>query len=191
MTKRYEVMTMNALNKTILITVGAATFTSILCTVLLRTLWSEPEWKSSGDGRTIFSTRTGELRYTSSGRIVAEVQADRDRETKLSAIRLESERLADKRNRELVRNHNSAIFRKLKRFVDANPAVNVDHIYDEFQWMLNTKPFRTNKLLSRRQHETLLDFLGRAIRKEPYKSNPEFSQAIKDLNEWDMNYTNF
>jgi hypothetical protein len=183
----HKMMEMKAQQKTILIAVATAAATSVLCTLLIRTIWPEPEWKASGDRRTIFNTRTGEVRYAASGRSVAEVQAELERERKESEERRERERLADARERERVHSHNSAIFRKLKQFVDAHPDIVVSG-YGPSVWESRTRPFRINKLLSRRQHYDLLNYLAKAVNEEPYKSDPDFIQAIEDLNEWDLTY---
>lgn len=187
---------MNTRFKIILITIGVAIATSFLTTVIIIMLWPEPEpeWKSSGDGKTIFNPRTGEIRYTHSGRSVTEVQAERERKAqeidrKNLAYRQKQKRkeLADKQKKELVRQHNSKLYYKLKKFVDANPKV--EGVGSSGGWEFRTKPFRTNKLLTRQEHERLLNFLGLAIKKEPYKFNRAFYQAIEDLKKWDLTYT--
>jgi hypothetical protein len=184
---------------TVLTAAITAVIASVACTVATHLLWLSPEWRASGDGKTIFSEKTGELRYTVSGRSVAEFQAEaakeqieRERkvtkETERWRNEAEQKRLANERKREASRRHKSQLFQEVKLFVDANPTV--EGVTFNWKWAEVTKPFRTSKLLSRREHAELLDFLGLAVQKEPYKSDPDFSKAIEALKAWDLSYSN-
>jgi len=156
---------------------------------------SKPDWSASGDGKTIFNTRTGELRYTASGRSVSEVNAERAAayEANQEQYKIDQEKrdqegisrtLVKEQKTNAIRSHNSAIYFRVKKFVDDHPK-----IVPTYEWEHVTRPFRTGMLLTRNEHSNLLDFLGRAVINEPHRSDASFSDAIGELKKWDFSNT--
>jgi hypothetical protein len=188
--------------KTIFISAAIGAAVSTVFLLLVWAIFSKSTWRASGDGKTIFNSRTGELRYTASGRSVAEVNAEiksqyaaqqsalAQAENKYKLEQVQRDQARENR-RQQIRNHNSAIYYKVKKFVDDHPTVVIPPLtekspYANQQWESYTKPFRTGHLLDRLDHSYLLDFLGRAIKHEPYKSDNSFTQAIDELKKWDF-----
>lgn len=141
---------------------------------------SSGQWKASGDGKTIFNSTTGDIRYTASGRLVAEENAERNIKAEIAQEEYkreraerektrEAERLVDQQKRIAIVAHNSDIYRKVKKFVDDNPKVifpsaatvgrsleeTYQQAYDQTsahaEWERVTQPFRTGYLLTRDQ----------------------------------------
>ncbi|KKN13940.1 hypothetical protein LCGC14_1001260 [marine sediment metagenome] len=141
------------------------------------------------DGKTIFNYRTGELRYTASGRSVKEVRAAALKRYKLEDEQRSRERITREQrersileHKKLVHAHNSKIFHSLKYFSGNYPELGS-------YWSQITRPFRVNQLLTRREHANLLDFLGRAVANGPHKNDLGIMSAINQLNSWDLTYS--
>jgi len=179
-------------------------FLCVMCIALLSGCGSgsdatEGEWKPSGDGKTIVNTKTGELRYTSSGKSVDEVNAEKkqvaaqqakrfaarsEQETALFAERASQQKAEQKQ----VHEHNSRIYFRLKKFVVDHPMISGTGVGEisQYEWDLYTTPFRTNRMLNPVDQKFLLDFLGKAVRLEQYKDDQSFHEAIENLKRWEF-----
>jgi hypothetical protein len=202
-TRLFLALAMSAPLKTLLIAAVTSVATTVACFVVIHTVLPESVWKATGDGRTIFNSKTGELRYAATGQSVAEMRAEREQATQQAKReqedrdylqKTESERNAERNasnvRRESIRAQNSAIYLKVKKFVDDHPRITPPYInpndtFANYQWEQVTQPFRTGQLLTSEEHKNLLDFLGRVIINEPYKSDPSFREVIAELNKWD------
>ena len=171
--------------------VGIAAGSSALTALLVVIAFSMfgQKWRASGDGKTIFNYRTGELRYTASGRSVKEVRAAALKRYKLEDEQRSRERIAREQreratleHKKLVSAKHSKIFHSLKYFSGNYPELGS-------YWSQITRPFRVNQLLTRREHAELLDFLGRAVADGPHKNDLGIMSAINQLNSWDLTYS--
>jgi hypothetical protein len=208
-----DLRTMLVERKTVVISAASGVIAGATIIVVLLAN-SSGQWRASGDGKTIFNSSTGEIRYTASGRSVAEIDAERRMEAKTAQLqqaerekareaqrvveeqKRTAERLVEEQKRFAIFAHNSQIYRNLKKFVDdhpritlpaaASPAETYDRAYKGLDWENVTRPFRKGYLLTREEHDTLLDFLGVAAVNEPGKSDPSFSQAIEELGKWEF-----
>jgi len=173
--------------KLVLVAAGSSAITALL--FMTATSVFGQKWRSSGDGKTIFNYRTGELRYTASGRSVKEVRAAALKRYKLEDEQRSRERITREQrersileHKKLVHAHNSKIFHSLKYFSGNYPELGS-------YWSQITRPFRVNQLLTRREHANLLDFLGRAVANGPHKNDLGIMSAINQLNSWDLTYS--
>lgn len=164
------------------------------------------EWKSTGDGKTIVNSKTGELRLTRTGESVEFAEEMRLREIELNKIIAEKnarKREEETANREAAdrsrkdreaqyaqqneisrRSTNSERYRQIKRFVELRwdegfrPAPAGSKTFTE--WYVTTLPIRDGKPLTHANAKALSELIERLRGAELYRTSQAIVAAVRD-----------
>jgi hypothetical protein len=151
------------------------------------------EWKPTGDGKTVVHTRTGELRYTASGRSVQEVAAEREAANRLARIEYERSTAAaklesDRRTAEWQKEEyakwerNEALRSKIVRAVSDGNAMMLRSRWGE-RWRVYSQSIRQGAFPSKVERDGLVNLLDEfesdSIIRKP--ATPSFAEPFISL----------
>ena len=155
---------------------------------------SKGEWKSTGDGKTVVHSITGEIKYTATGKTVEQVAE----ETRIANEELSQKAAADaklqavidllqreeraKARYELIR-HNAQIVNQTKKYMDSHPVLRSSG-YGASSWDEKKVWFSTQRLPSDLEVQLTLNFLVGVKTTPGAKIDSELQPTIDALANW-------